>query len=406
MKRKKVLVLTTTFPRWKDDSTPAFVYDLSKELNKHVDIVVLAPHHYGAKKFEIMDGMKVYRFSYFLPEKLQRLCYEGGIMGNLKRSFLAKIQVPFLVLAELIYAIKLVKKEKIDVIHSHWIIPSGFVGAVCKKLFNIKHIMTEHAAGLSGLDKLPFKSKIAEFCVKNSDNITFVSTFVKNRFLKIFYDNEIEKKISIIPMGVNVEQFRLKQSKKELRKKHNITWEHVLLFVGRIAEKKGLRYLLEAMPKIIEERKDVGLIVCGSGPLMGEMIDLTKKLGIEKNVLFTGYIVGRKKVEFFNLADILVVPSIVDETGDTEGMPVVIMEGMAAGLPIVASDVGGVSDIINNGKSGLLIKSKDIEKLNRTILNVINSKRNIYKIQTNNFIYSNKFSLKKISKNYINLILT
>ncbi|MCK5217181.1 MAG: hypothetical protein KAJ93_05305, partial [Methanosarcinales archaeon] len=74
----RVLVLTTTFPRWKGDVTPAFVYELSKRLQESgLEIVILAPHHYGAKKFEIMDCMKVYRFPYFYPTKYQRLVYEG-----------------------------------------------------------------------------------------------------------------------------------------------------------------------------------------------------------------------------------------------------------------------------------------------------------------------------------------
>ena len=131
--QKKVLVLATTFPRWKNDTTPAFVYELSKQLRTgNMDVVVLAPHYHGAKKLEMMDGIKVYRFPYFWPAKYQKLVYDGGILPNIKRSHLAKIQVPLLVLSELYYTFKIIKKEKINVIHSHWIIPSGLIGAFCK----------------------------------------------------------------------------------------------------------------------------------------------------------------------------------------------------------------------------------------------------------------------------------
>ena len=108
----KILVLTTTFPRWKNDTTPAFVYELSKRIQeKDKKIIVLAPHHKSSKKFEIMDGMKIYRFPYFFPLKFQKLIYEGGILPNLKRSNLAKIQIPLLFITEMYYAFKIIKNE-------------------------------------------------------------------------------------------------------------------------------------------------------------------------------------------------------------------------------------------------------------------------------------------------------
>ena len=132
MSKIKLLVLTTTFPRWPNDTTPEFVYELSRELTDGgFDVVVLAPHHPEAKLKEDMDGLRVHRFVYFWPKRLQRLCYEGGVLSSLKRSRLAKLQPPFLVLLELYNALRLCKKEKVDIIHSHWIIPSGLVGAVC-----------------------------------------------------------------------------------------------------------------------------------------------------------------------------------------------------------------------------------------------------------------------------------
>ena len=93
---KKILVIATTFPRWKNDIEPNFIYNLSNMLaKKKHKVVVLAPHHFKAKKYEIMDNIKVYRFPYFYPYKLQRLCYEGGILENIKNSLLAKISFFF-----------------------------------------------------------------------------------------------------------------------------------------------------------------------------------------------------------------------------------------------------------------------------------------------------------------------
>ena len=131
---RKILVTATTFPRWKDDTEPGFVFYLSNLLSKKGHkVTALVPHHFNAKRYELMGNIKVYRFPYFYPYKLQKLCYDGGILENMKKSIFAKIQAPFLFLAELINMKKIIQKEKIDLIHAHWILPQGVLAALFKK---------------------------------------------------------------------------------------------------------------------------------------------------------------------------------------------------------------------------------------------------------------------------------
>ena len=371
----RVLVLTTTFPRWKDDATPAFVYELSKRLQENgLEIVILAPHHYGAKKFEIIDGMKIYRFPYFLPAKYQKLAYEGGILPKLKSSNLAKIQVPLLLLSELLYAIKIIKKEKIDVIHSHWIIPSGLVGSFLFILLRKKHFLTIHAAGLLALKKLPFKKRIANFIIKRCDRITVVSNYISNELVDLIKPNlidDVKQKIEIIPMGVDTTIYKSNKNKNELKIKYNMELKKVLLFIGRLAEKKGLIYLIKAMPEIISDVPNTKLLICGEGPLRNELEKLVLELNLKNNVVFEGFITNEKKIDLLLIADILMIPSIVTKSGDTEGLPVVIMEGLAAGKPIIACDVGGVNDAIKDGYNGFLIEQERPDQITAKALMIL-----------------------------------
>src|SRR3989344_5931907 len=177
---KKVLVLTTTFPRWKGDHMPSFVYELSKQLKKEkLDITVLAPHYPNSSLKENIDGLTVFRYVYFYPKRYQKLCYDYGVLPALKRSNLAKIQLPLLFLSELFKCIEICKKEKIDVIHSHWILPHGLIGALIHKFLKKEHILTIHAADLYLLNRLPLKYILADFIVKNSDKVTVVSSYGK-----------------------------------------------------------------------------------------------------------------------------------------------------------------------------------------------------------------------------------
>src|SRR5947209_1033664 len=109
--KKKILALASTFPRWKNDTTPPFVLELEKRLSKDFEIFVLAPHFTGAKKYEEIDNLKIYRFQYFWPAKYQKLCYEGGILPNIMKNKFLLFQGITLILFEFIAAMKIIKKE-------------------------------------------------------------------------------------------------------------------------------------------------------------------------------------------------------------------------------------------------------------------------------------------------------
>jgi len=405
----KLLVLTTTFPRFKKDSTPAFVYELCKHIaEKNIDVTVLCPHDKDAKIMEDMDGLHVIRFPYFFPKKYQKLAYHGGILPSLKKGILPKIQIPFLIISEFFHAIKLIKKEKPSIIHSHWIIPSGLIGALCQKLFRIRHVMTIHAAGLFTLNKIPFKRFIADFIITNSSQVTVVSSYIKDELKEIItpaLNINLDKKLSIIPMGVNTSDFMVDIEKNKLKNKYNLNSKSVLLYFGRLAEKKGIPYLIKAMPSILTNHEDIILVICGGGPDKNELETLVSELNIVSNVKFTGYISDEEKIEYFSFADILVVPSIVTSGGDTEGLPVVIMEGLAAGLPIIASDAGGIKDAIINMETGILIKQKSSDEIVKAVNIIMKNKE----LQSNlaergKLLARNMFSWDKISDRYFKVL--
>lgn len=400
----KLLVLTTTFPIRKDDSTPAFVYELSKRLvDEGFDTYVLAPHSQGAKKFEVLDGMKIYRFPYFFPLKYQKLVDGSGILPNLKKTNLAKIQLPFLFLCQLYYSMKIIKRENIDVVHSHWIVSSGLVGAICKKVFGTKHLLTEHAAGLVALNKFPFKRPLAGFILRNCDSISVVSSYVYDRlleFVPLKILNDTKRKLEIIPMRIDTKHFKVNKDKNELKAKYKIQSKNVLLFIGRLAEKKGVIYLIDALPQIISKAPDAVLIICGNGPLKNDCEMLVKKIGMNSFVKFTGHISDKEEIDYLSMADLLIVPSIVTHDGDTEGLPVVILEGLSMGKPIIASDVGGIKDVIKNGINGFLIEEKNSNSIAVYVTKVLSSEELMSKLSKSAISIANEYDWKIIGNKY------
>jgi glycosyltransferase involved in cell wall biosynthesis len=405
-----VLILTTTFPRWIDDPVPSFIYDLSLRLAKRgLNVVVLAPFHHRSKKFETFQSVKVYRYQYFWPSRYQRLAYDGGILSNLKRGFLERIQLLTLFFSQMYHTLKIVNKEKIDLIYSHWILPNGLVGAMCSRLLRKKHIFTEHAGGVAALRKIPFRRYILRFIISNTVKATAVSGYIKDRLLSLIDDEEFrkefEKKVVVLPMGVDTKKFYPLKNVEQLKSEYGFTTSKLILFIGRIVEKKGLQYMIRAMPKILEKEKDLKLLICGDGPLRNTMEKLSNELGVSNNIIFRGYITEKEKIDLMHLSDLLVVPSIVTDTGDTEGLPVVIIEGLASGLPIVASNTGGINDIIVDNFNGRLVPQKDIETLAETVIELLSNEEERKRLSRNALASSALFDWTRIGEEYTKLIL-
>ena len=363
-----VLVTATGFPRWKGDTDSIYIYDLSRRLaEKGFRESLLAPHHPGAKKLEKVDGITIYRFPYFL-EKFQKLAYEGGILENIRKSWLARIQVPFFVLFDFLATRRVVKKENPDIIHAHWILPQGFIAYLMKRFYKTPYIVTAHAG-----DIFPLKSGLLKwFAGKAIDNARFCTANSE-------YTGQAIRKISpktnvlVIPMGVDLSDFSPKKKSAKLRKELN--GDPIILSVGRLAEKKGLKYLLLAMPDVIKSFPKAKLVIIGYGPLRQGLENLAAKLNLKRNVVFLGEKKHKELPAHYASADIFVAPSIVTKSGDTEGLGVVLLESLASGTPVVGSNVGGIPDIIKHNKTGLLVEQKNPGQLANAMIRMLSDKK-------------------------------
>jgi len=395
--RKKILVLASTFPRWKNDTTPPFVFELEKRLVKDFEIHVLAPHYKSVKREEMMEGLHIHRFRYFWPASLQKLCYEGGILPNLKRNKLLYIQAVTLIIFELITAIKIVRKEKIDLIHAHWIIPQGIVALIIKKIFNIQYLVTSHGGDIFGVNnKISFLLKKA--ILENAKTTTVVSNAIKQKI------DKINKKINpiVIPMGVDSKLFNPNKYDALLKARYNSNGK-ILLFVGRLEEKKGVEYLIKAMPAIIKKAPKVKLLIIGSGTLENELKKLSFRLKLNKHVIFIGALSNKELPRYYAIADIFIGPSVKTRGGDAEGFGLTFVEAIFSGTPVIGTSAGGIPDIISKIEIGRIVKQKNPNAIVNEIIKLL-SKRKNPKIKTNKMKDLIKFDWDNISLEYIKLI--
>lgn len=397
---KNVLVLTSTFPRWKNDSTPPFVFALSNLLAKKYKITVLAPHCFKAAKKEKIGNITIYRFRYFFPEKFQKIAYGAGMLPNLKKSFLAKMQMPSFLFSQIKNAVSIAKKEKIEIVHAHWLLPQGLVGMLLKKVYSIPLIITVHGTDLFPLRSMFFR-QIQRKIVGNADIVTTNSKTAEKELLSRF--PEIKSKLRLIPMGIDTKIFKPQNKKNlgsEFKKYKN---NKIVLFVGRLNEQKGIEYLISAMPNVISKIKTARLLIIGEGEHRQQLERLITELNLSNFVEFLGSKNHREIAIYYNLADVLVLPAVTAKIG-TESFGLVLAEAMACGTCVIGSSSGGIKDIINDGVNGLIFKEKNSGELADKIIRVIKDAKLRKKLLRNGVIFSKKnYDWNIISKKFLRI---
>ena len=350
--KPKLLVTASTFPRWEGDTEPRFILDLSKALLEYYDVTVLAPAYPGAKTKEVLEGVKVIRYHYFPIHKWETLCYPGAIMPRIKEKKIRALLVPFLFICLYFNLIRLSKG--FDKIHAHWLIPQGIV----QSFINKKYIVTGHGGDVVSLNKGILK-KLKIRCLKRAEKITVVSEALKSKVKELYPAADV----SVISMGCDTSKFGKQYHKENY---FNQDGKKVILFVGRLAEKKGVTYLIDAMESI-----DGKLVIVGDGPLRESLEEQAQKYG--NKIEFWGSKSHQELREIYASADIFVAPSITAKDGDSEGIPTTIMEALASGLPVIGSDSGGISEILEDGYNGFLVSERDVSGLSQKILMLIES---------------------------------
>ncbi|MFQ5851579.1 MAG: glycosyltransferase family 4 protein [Candidatus Binatia bacterium] len=369
MSKKRLLVTASTFPRWPNDTEPRFVYDLAKRLANDFAVLVLCPYIQGSHQYEQIDHLKVYRYKY-LPCGFERLAYDGGIMPKLSTHKSLYLQVPFFLLFQLLAIRRIVKAQNISCIHAHWIIPQGFTAVLYKQLFNkqINVLLTVHGTDIFGLTG-KVATWVKKFVFRNSDQIAAVSNSIKNEMRRL----GCQKEIYVYPMGVDTTMFHPNQNNHQMRRQLDIQGPFVL-FVGRLAENKGLRYLMKAMPAVLAEYPGCKLVIIGSGVLKDQLIDLSKELTIENNVVFLGSVPHETLPTYFATADLVVAPSIAENRGGSEGFSLVCAEAMSCGTTVVTTDVSGIAENLKANGIGFIVKQKNSEEISKMIIQLLNDR--------------------------------
>jgi glycosyltransferase involved in cell wall biosynthesis len=329
-------------------------------------VIVQAPNFPGGKQDETIDGVEVRRFDYYFRAR-QALCYRSGMLANLRQSPSLWFQVPLFLCSMFFNAALLIRRERINLIHAHWVLPQGLVARALQSWLKVPVVLTVH-----GGDAFAFRGSIGRtlkrLALRNVDACTANSSATQKEIRKC----DPARDIRIIPMGVDVDSFHPKNFEQNLRTELQIEGE-MILFVGRLVEKKGVRELLNAMPSVIRAFPKAVLVVIGEGIERKELEGLAQSLGIQPSVRFLGRIANEDLPKYYAAAHVFVGPSIVDKFGDTEGLGIVFLEAAASQVAMIGTSVGGISDVLIDQITGTQVSPNDPDQLAREINRLLRS---------------------------------
>jgi colanic acid/amylovoran biosynthesis glycosyltransferase len=384
---KKVLIICEKFPTPSQTFVRNHVDLLCEKKDFEVDIYAknILVKNDISKEYDNQIGLfsnvqKIFLFPYFFLRHIfycPKLIFESINFFRYGKEAL---------LLSLFYAVVFLKEKNYDSIICHFGRP-GNVGAFIKenwlkdaKLFCIFH-------GQDIREGIKSNGKIYQNLFDNVDKILSISGY-NYKYLKKWG----AKNIVHHPNGVNLNFFKRTHNLKKNGKKIRI------LSVGRLVPEKGYYYALNAIKKIIERNPslDITYNIVGDGPLKNDIKKIIKEKGIEENVFLLGCKNSKQIRDYYNESDIFLLTSV------SEALPVVVLEAAACELPIVATDVGSVSEEVEDGESGYLVESGNVKEIYKKLnILVSDSKKRRSLGRRGRKIVSNKYDLNKLNKVFL-----
>ncbi len=365
-KKLNIAVLGSTYPRSEDDGqVPWLRESVNRMAARGHRVTVLAPSYAGLRSHEI-DGVPVKRFRY-APARWETLTHEHGAPSKVRSPFYKLLAAPY-ILCGCVAVCAWAWRERFDVIHVHWPFPHGLMTWLPARLFGIRVVANCHGAELALARKSAPICRVLAALLKSADGLLCNSSHTQAEIRKI-----CGREAGISPYGVTipVEADDESERRQSPGKEEEVP---LLLFCGRLIQRKGLDVLIRAFPELLRRRR-VRMVITGEGDRKAEWEELAREMGVDDAIEFAGFVSTERLAELYRECAVYVHPAIYDDNGDTEGLGVVLVEALRNRKPVVASAVGGIVDVIVHEETGLLVPEKDEAALVEAITRILDDSK-------------------------------
>lgn len=356
----RILMLTSSYPKYPGETTAPFIEEIAAGVvRRGHEVHVLAPYRPDIRREAVERGVYLHFFKYAPHPALNVWGYAAAQKGDVRLKGAAIGAVPFAISATLANLASLIQREgPFDIMHAHWVLPNGPSAALMAQLFGLPLVVSLHGSDVAVAERHWLAAGVAGTVFRLAKQMTACSGDLHDRALLLGARPESS---SVIPYGVDTSAFKPRPEAGALvREELGLAPDTpIVLALGRFVYKKGFNVLLDAWPQISQQHPDARLVLAGDGDLRGELEAQARQLQIADKVFFTGMLDRNRTALYLNAPDVYVVPSIRDQSGNVDGLPNVLLEGMGVARPIVASRVAGIPQVIDDGVHGLLVPEKD-----------------------------------------------
>ena len=333
--------------------TEIVIFEISKRLvKKGHDVTILTPKYpefKNSKTCEKIDSVKVYRFP--ISSCMYKFSALPRYIDMQMRAF-RKI-------------IELDRNEHFDIFHQFHLFALGGAVVLAKNI--LRKLLVTTLAGWDTYDPIHPVPNFFHSYLARVMNESDVVTSPCEELVKHAKEQGCRKRIKIIPHGVDITRFNPCIDGSMVRKNLEIKDdETMVLSVQRLVRKKGVDWLINAILEVIKKSaRNVRFIIVGEGPEKNELIELARKLKVSNSVDFTGFIASEEIARYYSASDILVLYSLYEQFGIT------LLEAMACGKPVISTRVGAIPEVVDHGKTGLLVPPKNPEALADAIMKLV-----------------------------------
>ena len=355
--RMNILTLTSSYPRFAGDPTAPFIESITRHVaaRGHTIHLVL-PEHRQWSRPHVENGVHFHPYRYSPRRSWTPWGYSEALEAGTRIKRRLYPLAPVVLASALRTCAAVVSRESIDLVHAHWLVPNGLLGALVSRRHGLPLVISLHGSDVAVAERSRTLGKVARASLSRSAAVTGPSRNLLDRARDLGATGRLEW----IPYGADPQEFRPDAAvRQRAREQLGLELDVIAVVgIGRFIHAKGFDDLIEAIAIAHATNPGIRLVLVGDGDIRAELEAHTERLGLASVVTFTGMATREEVPSYLAAADVVAVPSVHYE-GYVDGLPNVALEAMAAGKPLVATRVGGLPDVVDDEVTGLVVDERD-----------------------------------------------
>ena len=364
----RIIVLATSYPRFPGDGTAPFVQSISENLAELGHEVELVAPYDPAVRESPGERVAVHRFRYSPVDRWHIMGHAKALADDTQLRPEALALLPPFIIAQFWQALRVARRQRAQILHAHWVLPNGFVGAWLAGILRIPMAISLHGSDVFVARSNRAFGRVAGWVLRRAAVVTACSEDLRQAAIDL---GAAPEKVHLIAWGADPQRFSPVVKPLD-RSSFGLTEDDfVLVALGRIVAKKGFDVLLRSLPAQLDSHPEIRLVIGGDGTQRDQLSELATSLGIVDSVRFPGRISWDDVPAYLAMGDGFVLPSVRDAAGNVDGLPTVLLEAMALGKPVIASRIVGVPLVVEDGVNGILCPPSDTKALGQAIARLL-----------------------------------